>query len=131
MEHVHYDIEKIERGIREMYRNAPIELIHEDPEVAAAFRRSADIMCASTRFILNEIQSGTPPRIVIATFEAVITNLIVNGLDSFQHDPDQGCIVCKFLGAVHESVHDAMRNREAGSFSDHVIAVSPVPSGRA
>lgn len=131
MQHVHYDIDKIEHDIRKMYQSVPSEELHDDPEIAATFRRSADVMCASTRFILSEIQSGTPPHILIATFEAVVTNLIVNGLDSFKHDPDEGCISCKFLGGVHEGVHDAMRNREAGAFSDHVIAVSPVPSGRA
>lgn len=130
MQHVHYDLDKIEAELRKMYAASPAEVLSDDPEVAECFRRSVDVMAASSRFVLSEIMAGTKPETLIRALEALITNMVVNHLDSFKHEGEE-CTVCKFLNNVHDYAHAAQRERDAGRFSDHVLEVSPVTSGRA
>lgn len=130
MQHVHYDLDKIEAELRKMYAAAPAETLSDDPDVAECFRRSIDVMVASSRFVFTEIMAGTKPETLIRALEALVTNMVVNHLDSFVSQTEE-CKVCKFLSNVHDYAHAAQRERDAGRFSDHVLEVSPVTSGRA
>lgn len=56
MQHVHYDLERIEAELRKMYAAAPAETLSDDPDVAECFRRSIDVMVASSRFVFTEIR---------------------------------------------------------------------------
>lgn len=130
MQHVHYDLDKIEVSLRKMYAAAPAETLSDDPDVAECFRRSIDVMVASSRFVFTEIMAGTKPDVLIRALEALVTNVVVNHLDSFASQTGE-CKVCKFLSNVHDYAHAAQRERDAGRFSEHVLEVSPVTSGRA
>lgn len=130
MQHVHYDLDKIEASLRKMYATAPAEILSDDPDVAECFRRSIDVMVSSSRFVFTEIMAGTTPEVLIRALEALVTNMVVNHLDNFASQTGE-CKVCKFLSNVQDYAHAAQRERDAGRYSDHVLEVSPVTSGRA
>lgn len=130
MQHVHYDLDRIEAEIRKMYATAPADVLSDDPEVAECFRRSVDVMTASSRFVFTEIMRGTTPAVLVKGLECLVTNMVVNHLNSFI--PGDGeCVICKFLGNVQGFAHAAQRERDAERYSSHAVEVSPVTSGRA
>ena len=130
MQHVHYDLDQIEREIRNMYRNAPADILSDDPDVAECFRRSVDVMAASSRFVFTEIMAGTRPETLVMALETLVTNMVVNHLNSFI--PQDGeCVICKFMSRVSKAAHHAQNNRDNEVYSDHSVAVSPVISGNA
>lgn len=130
MQHVHYDLDQIEAELRRMFASAPADALSDDPDVAECFRRSVDVMAVSSRFVFSEIMRGTTPEILIKGLECLITNMVVNHLNSFT-PADGECVICKFLGNVRGFAHAAQTNRDADHYSDHVVEVRPVTSGHA
>lgn len=130
-QHVHYDLNKIERGIRDLFASSRPDLIDENPEVVAAFRRSVDCEVAVTRFALSEMMRGTPPDILFTTLARVFTNLIMNRMEAFGANPGECSPLIGFVPLLMESLNDAYQSRLNDPASVNGIEVKPEISGTA
>lgn len=132
MQHVHYDLDKIERDTRAMFANAPGEAIHEDPAVVDAFRRSADVEVAFGAWLLGEIMRGTDAEATMHAVECIMVNLIMNRMRNFGDDDDGAPPHVLFMHRLVSAVFNALNvELERGRVSDHGVKVSPVVSGQA
>lgn len=87
MQKLHFDLDQIERHIREMYETADPTLFHPDQATAAMIKRSAGVQVALTQFIVNEIMAGTPSEVTFDALVCIHTTLIVNTVKHFQPNP--------------------------------------------
>lgn len=132
MQHVHYDLDKIERDTRAMFANAPGEAIHHDPAVVDAFRRSADVEVAFGAWLLGEIMRGTDAEATMHAVECIMVNLIMNRMRNFGNDDDGAPPHVLFMHRLVSAVFHALNvELERGRVSDHGVNVSPVVSGQA
>lgn len=129
MQHVHYDLDKVEKDIRTLYATAPSDNINDNPAVVDVFRRSVDVEVSFCRFTLGEIMGGTPPDIMLDALVCVFANLIINRMQSYQPDQFGNHPATEVAMRIAEAVIVNFEVREEPTA--HSATVEPVVSGRA
>ena len=133
MQHAHYDLDAIERDIRQMFEKAEPDSIHDDLEIVEVFRRAVGVEVEMTKFALSEIMRGTSAEVLFETLIALLTNIIVNRLRQFEQSDDEGNIdmARRFVRDIAFSVMGSVSNGVFSDHSDNAAYISPVMSGRA
>lgn len=132
MQHVHYDLDKVEADIRKLFREVPDDHISDNPQVAAAYRRSVECEIANTRWALNEMMNGTPPEVTLDAFTAIIVNQIMNRLDVFASDPGGPPVLLQFIPKLIDGLQEAYNQRVLEGYkSGYGVDVAPVEGGHA
>lgn len=131
MDHVHYDLDRVEAGIRHMFATVPADHIAEAPEAVAAFRRAADVEVALTRWYLSEIMYGTSASHTMDALMPLFTNLFLNRISAFSVDPGDPPLISQALPDLIERITIAYQNKEKNGLSENSFPINPVMSGRA
>ena len=133
MQHVHFDLDAMERDMRRMFSELPTTLPDGSPlsTVNMWQDKTCDLMVAFMRWQLEMEMAGVDEETHARTVGVVLANLAGNVWDTFEQPQAKITAAHVILQAYVDQTNQMLHMLQHGHPFDASIPVSPVVSGRA